>query len=351
MGRPLNSKFFGPGADKLSIVFNPGDGAKTGFIIKQLGTSRYKVGVPDSSDTYIVELASTTAEAETLAAGKATIAALTADGTRVFVTKLESTKFQTTTGEHVVWAAEKTVGGSSGSIVTVGEANTPPEPEVPEEPELVSPDPTFIGELSDFQVANQEGKLVFFGTNNDAYDYVVSRNDTNKIELGLKVHKKNDGLSKGTVTLVGDTVEYHIPAEPLVVENEVQKTTWVLNYAVGSAESLAGFVVELEFNLDPLGVAPPVTMTRTGNNGDWFIGETRMMEVDSTLASIGDVTKVDQNATNIGYVSFDAFRPVDIDPQWAEKDGTFEFTLRAKKDGVEVASAKIKVITSPEGAW
>lgn len=344
MGRPLNSKFFGPGVDKLSIAFNNGTETVSGFIVKQLGTSSYRVS--DGTDEYDVILNGNITTVSDLQPGEAAISALDKDGEPKFVSKLFSATFTTADGEIIAWNQEPLEGESLGSIITIGEFVIPVEPEV-----LTAPDATVIGELGTTQMLNTTTKELFFGVGNLGTNYVVSRNPRNGIELGLKIHKRGDDTAQGVVNLEENTVTYQIPAEEFVVENEVRRVSWVINYAIAAETPLNDFDIELDVNLDPTGVQPAVKAVRSTGNS-WSISGTQILAIDSVLSSsVADSTKIDQNATNIGYEVFDAFRPEGISATWDVDGGEFPITLRAIKDGVTVAEVSVVVITNETNSW
>lgn len=102
---PLNSKYFGSGNGKIQISFHNGSSVVTGYVVRQVGTSRFVVTV-DGVTTYTVLLAQTTSLASSLTAGYATILVNpTGGGSAEHAMKITSTKVTTTEGNSYNWAA------------------------------------------------------------------------------------------------------------------------------------------------------------------------------------------------------------------------------------------------------
>jgi hypothetical protein len=128
MGRPLSNAFFGAEDGKIAIQFHNGTSVVTGYIVKQMGSTRYQVTV-DGTTMFVVSLAQTTDEAETLVAGMATIVATLADDSEVFVKNLQNFTAWTTEGLAINWNNANNV-----DAATLGVVGTEPEPEP--EPEV-----------------------------------------------------------------------------------------------------------------------------------------------------------------------------------------------------------------------
>lgn len=123
MGRPLSAAFFGSEEGKIAIQFHDGSSVVTGYIVRQMGSTRYEV-TQDGDTMFVVELAQTTAEAEDLVEGMATITATTADDEAVFVKNLQNFTALTTEGLIINWN-----NANSDDVATLGTITTA-EPEV-----------------------------------------------------------------------------------------------------------------------------------------------------------------------------------------------------------------------------
>jgi hypothetical protein len=102
---PVNKRNFGAKAGKLAVKFHDGSSVKTGWIVAQVGTKRYKV--TDGTTTKIVTLAQTLAEVTALATGPNTLCTIEITpfgGSVENVLKLESVRAHTIQGSHVKWA-------------------------------------------------------------------------------------------------------------------------------------------------------------------------------------------------------------------------------------------------------
>ncbi len=120
MGRPLNSSNFGPEVGKLKIKFHNGTSVVTGYVTRQIGSTRYEATV-DGSALFIVDLAQSTALASSLTAGFATFEAVaTVGGGTVYLKNLQSVSALTTEGATVLW--------KNGVDVTVGTVAPAPTP-------------------------------------------------------------------------------------------------------------------------------------------------------------------------------------------------------------------------------
>lgn len=338
MGRPLNSKFFGPGAGKIAVTFNDGSNVVTGHIVKQTGTRRYIVS-SDGINEYEVTLATSEAEASLLAPGSATIPVTDAQGGITYVTNLQSCTVVTTAGTSLVWS---------------------PDPDVPSE--VVLPVKQTLSHLSNGLLSSQatkDGVMTFAGVGNFANNYQIARNAVHGIELGLKIHKNKDSSTVLPVEVLEDnTVTLTVPAEPLVIENSVQRAGWCIAFSLvsgldGVASRLNDFNISLTIDFDPKEAhdsSKDITLVRQPNS-EWNIGAVPVMAIDQKVLELANVALVDQNIMNIGYEALDAYRPLDIEEDWAETMGYFNITLKASKDGIDVAAVKIKVITDPAKTW
>lgn len=122
MGRPLSSNFFGAEDGKVAIKFHNGTSVVTGYVVRQVGSTRYEV-TANGTDNFFVLLAQTTDEAENLVEGYGTIEATLADDSDVFVRNLQSHSLITTEGLGAVWNNE-----NDDNAATLGVVTTPPAP-------------------------------------------------------------------------------------------------------------------------------------------------------------------------------------------------------------------------------
>lgn len=320
MGRPLNSRNFGPGADKIVITFHDGVSVVDGYIVKQTGTRRYQV-TADGINIKEVTLAETVDAAENLVDGAATIKALDGEGNVSYVTTLQSVTAITTSGAAVTWSADPD--SDSGLVVPV----TPK-----------------VGERLNVAVnpAATSGGYMFMGTGNLVSNYQISYNANEGIELGLKVHKRNKAIDYKSTEVDGGLVI----DTPKNVGTDV--LDWVLAFSIltgldGVDSKLADYEFKFALNLDPAGADATKEMVYAGN-GSWKIGSKEILEQDPGLRSKGaDLSKVEQNIMNLGWASLDEFRPASIPANWKQALGTFSLSLIASKAGVEVAKVVLSV--------
>lgn len=109
---PINNTNFGAKAGKLAVKFYDGSSVKTGWVLAQVGTARYKV--TDGTTTKIITLAQTTTQVTALTAGTGPDAAMRATlgvieitphgGSVEQVKKLTSKQAITVQGSFVTWA-------------------------------------------------------------------------------------------------------------------------------------------------------------------------------------------------------------------------------------------------------
>lgn len=124
MGRPLSSAFFGSADGKIAIQFHDGSSVVTGYIVRQMGSTRYEV-TQDGNTMFIVELAQTTAEAEDLVEGMATITATTADDVDVYIKNLQNFTAWTTEGLVINWNNANS--DDAATLTTIGGEPAPVE--------------------------------------------------------------------------------------------------------------------------------------------------------------------------------------------------------------------------------
>ena len=108
MGRPLNKRFFGPptvDGNEIKVQFHNGTGSVNGWIIKQLGSKKFRC--TDGTvikDCFLVDKSA--ADGDTPAAvtaGEMTITVSDNDGVLKQVTKISGRKVTIDTGETVAW--------------------------------------------------------------------------------------------------------------------------------------------------------------------------------------------------------------------------------------------------------
>lgn len=116
MPRPLNDRNFGNAANtSIKVRYHNGTGLVQGYIVKQLGTKRFRV-TTNGTDTFDVSLAQTTAAATTLTAGNATIQIAVHGGSTENILKLTSKLAYTTQGKVLSWQYAATSQAGTGRI-------------------------------------------------------------------------------------------------------------------------------------------------------------------------------------------------------------------------------------------
>lgn len=204
---------------------------------------------------------------------------------------------------------------------------------------------------------------IFVGTGNKANHYLVAKNETQGLEVGIKVHKRGGPGYAVPVSETEDGVfELEVPAEPLVTVSgkDPRRTRWSYAFSIATGlnevnSSISDFGFELDVDFDPSDdefQADSIKL-RFGN-GAWTetkTGKVILVPDASFTLNGGDRKVLEQNILNIGFGTLDVFRPIDLDPQWAEKEGFYNFTLRATIGGKTVLENKIKVHTDPEFTW
>lgn len=123
---PVSKVHFGDAEGQIAVKFHNGTSAVTGHIVKQIGSTRYVVS--DGSTTKTCTLASTTAAATTLVAGKMTIEIVPhGGGAAQHVKNLSAFIAFTTEGNRLSWKLENTTKAGEGKLAVV----TPPAPPEP----------------------------------------------------------------------------------------------------------------------------------------------------------------------------------------------------------------------------
>ncbi len=130
---PINNKNFGATAGRLAVKFYDGSSVKTGWVLAQVGTSRYKV--TDGTTTKIVTLAQSTDQVTALTAGTGPDAAMRADlgtiemtpfgGSVENVKKLMGSQAVTVQGSFITWQLGVTA-TAAGQGTTAVVANAAP---------------------------------------------------------------------------------------------------------------------------------------------------------------------------------------------------------------------------------
>lgn len=340
MGRPLNNKYFGPEGGKLKIRYHNGSQVVDGYIVKQIGTVRYVVSSVGDNNTYVVELAKTASAAQALTPGLATIQVTDANNVTSYVTKIMSSTLVTTAGSQTKWSTS----GDSTSVTI----DTKPKSEI-----IVN------GRLSPGAFSTRGQDSVWFGQiGNKGVNYQIARDNVNGIELGIKIHQYQT-LRAGPVTGPDENgvISITVPAEALTLIGGVQRSTWVIDYAVlagisGVDSHLSDFDISLTVDLDPSANVDNIVSLRQAN-ADWVSGDGLLTKTpDASLLSLGaDLNIVDQDSLNVGYAFLNSYRPESIPTNWATQHGEYFVTLTAKKAGVVVAAVKVKVITDPAASW
>lgn len=110
---PVNSRYFGPEDNKISVLFHNGVSVVQGYVVKQMGTTRFRV-----SDGFVmrdVDLVKNLLDIEDIIEGQATIAINTNTGP-AYVARIGSETLRTTDGRKLNWSRD-TVGPDSAAIV------------------------------------------------------------------------------------------------------------------------------------------------------------------------------------------------------------------------------------------
>lgn len=116
--KPASKKNFGPESGKIQINYHNGSAAVTGYIVKQLGSKKYRV-TTNGTDTFDVVLAQTTDGATTLAAGTATIVLTPHGGGTKYVSFMQGYKAFTTDGNEYAWTRVATAAAGQGKVATI----------------------------------------------------------------------------------------------------------------------------------------------------------------------------------------------------------------------------------------
>jgi hypothetical protein len=102
--KPISKLNFGPGAGSMKISYHNGNSVVQGYVVKQVGSSRFVCGTANVSATSTVLLAPNTAVATSLVAGFGTITG-SVYGSNVVehVSTIHSATCTTTEGHSYSW--------------------------------------------------------------------------------------------------------------------------------------------------------------------------------------------------------------------------------------------------------
>jgi len=103
MGRPLNKRYFGPptaGGDEIKVQFYDGTASVNGWIVKQLGSKKFRVtDGTTTADCFLVDKVTGDIDTD----GEMTITVLDDAGNPKQVTKIAGRKVTLDTGESIAW--------------------------------------------------------------------------------------------------------------------------------------------------------------------------------------------------------------------------------------------------------
>lgn len=126
---PVSKVHFGDAEGQIAVKFHNGTSAVTGYIVKQIGSTRYVVS--DGSITKTCSLASTTDVATSLVEGKMTIEIVPhGGGAAQHVKNLSAFIAFTTEGNRLSWKLENTSKAGEGKLAVV-EAPAPAQAPAP----------------------------------------------------------------------------------------------------------------------------------------------------------------------------------------------------------------------------
>lgn len=131
MGRPINKRYFGTSADdaEIKVQFNDGTGSVDGYIVKQLGSRRFRcTDGAKTADCRLVDKA-----AGSLLEGEMSISVRDDTGTVKQVTKISGRKVTVDTGESIKWnfsdsttdgavEMEESGGGAVSDVIAAADA-------------------------------------------------------------------------------------------------------------------------------------------------------------------------------------------------------------------------------------
>ena len=123
MGRPINKRFFGPptaGGDEIKVQFYNGTGSVNGWIVKQLGSKKFRcTDGTATEDCVLVDKASAA-----IAAGEMSIVVKDDGGTARQVTKIAGRKVTLDTGASIAWNMSDSTTDGAVEIEEAGDDNS-----------------------------------------------------------------------------------------------------------------------------------------------------------------------------------------------------------------------------------
>jgi hypothetical protein len=142
MGRPINKRFFGTptaGGNEIKVQFYDGADSKNGWIIKQLGSKKFRVtDGATTKDCTLVDKASAA-----LAAGEMTITVKDDSGTARQVTKIAGRKVTLDTGASISWNFSDSAVDGAVEMEEAGDDNVIDNDDLaPDADDFESDDPT-----------------------------------------------------------------------------------------------------------------------------------------------------------------------------------------------------------------
>lgn len=126
MPRALNSRNFGStSGSTLKVNYHNGSSAVTGYIVKQMGSNKFKV-TTNGSTFYYVTLAQSTGAATTLTAGYCTIPVTPyGGGPTEYIMKITSKRVVTTAGNSYAWSYSMPADATQARPRANGDDTTP----------------------------------------------------------------------------------------------------------------------------------------------------------------------------------------------------------------------------------
>ena len=122
MGRPLNNRYFGADANNnIKVQFHNGTSSVNGYIIKQVGSKRFKVQEYGSSSVYKCKLVDK--DSADLAAGEMSISVKNDAGTVIQITKIAARKV-TAGGVSIKWNFSASTTDGAVEMEEAGTAKT-----------------------------------------------------------------------------------------------------------------------------------------------------------------------------------------------------------------------------------
>jgi len=124
MGRPLNKRFFGPptaGGDEIKVQFWDGSASVNGWIVKQLGSKKFRVtDGTTTADCFLVDKVTGDIDTD----GEMTITVKDDAGNAKQVTKIAGRKVTLDTGESIAWNFSDATDDDAVEMEEAGEDDT-----------------------------------------------------------------------------------------------------------------------------------------------------------------------------------------------------------------------------------